>query len=280
MVLGGSSNACDLGAHPKAALGSPFGVSPLGGFPPGWLWSCLALRIPPRVALGSPPAVCLLWGFPSGFTRGTPQQCMHFGSSPRGGFGIPPALGVPPGRLSGCLALGVPPVWLWDPPCSGGSLQDIFVCPQKLAALWGLPHGCCGSPPIWGHPRDGFEFSPQDHPVLCDTPSSVLGTPRSAPTLGAPPVLPQGRAVPPHTDTPAGTPGRAAGPATSIPKGAGAAPVLGLHSRLHPTWLRSGGRDFPPSRSRCYPHRSGPYGVGCGDSAGVPPATTKAAGSC
>lgn len=199
MVWGGPSNACDLGAHPKVALGSPFGVSPLGGFPPGWLWSCLALRIPPRVALGSPPAVCLLWGFPSGFTRGTPQQCMHFGSSPQGGFGIPLALGVPPGRLSGCLALGVPPVWLWDPPCSGGSLQDIFVCPPRSWQRFGGSLRGAVVPPRFGDtPGMGLSFPPRITPCS-GIPPAVFWVPHAVlPLWGLPLCCHRAWLSPPH----------------------------------------------------------------------------------
>lgn len=83
MVWGPPSCACDLGAHPQVALGSPFGVSPLGVLPPGWLWSRPALRIPPRVALGSSPGSVFTSGVPFRVDLGfPPQQRIYFRGSP------------------------------------------------------------------------------------------------------------------------------------------------------------------------------------------------------
>lgn len=135
------------------------------------------------MALESP----LLWGF---LQDGLVVALLW--GFPQCGFGIPLALGVP---------------------------FRIFLCARRSWQHFGGSLTGAVVPPRFGDtPRDGFEVSPQDHPVLCDTPSSVLGTLRSAPTLGAPRVLPQDRAVPPTQTPPQGPPDAQQDPLHPSPK--------------------------------------------------------------
>lgn len=247
-----------LGLPPSSAWGC-FGGSLQGGFSVP-----LALGAPPTMALGSPCIGDSLW---DGFWM-CPQQFLCFGGSPQGAFGTPLASRVPTG-----VALGAPAC----SQCSGGSLSSALVSP------------CLGTPPgmaprlpprstqNWGRTQQCFRVP---HAVLlpCGAPP-VLPWGRAAPATHPPPLqlalelAPLGGPLDKQQDTQYNRPPKGAGrsPRCSVPCHCSLpSPGWDPGAPLAAPWVGHSLLGSPPRAahaSRHYPHRSDPYGVGCGAAA-------------